>query len=35
MPRLGSPEIVYEISDADIKYWQPQTLGDALFNWWD
>ncbi len=20
---------------SDIKYWKPQTLGEALFNWWD
>ena len=23
------------ISDHDIRYWRPQTVGDALFNWWD
>lgn len=23
------------ISESDIKYWKPQTLGEALFNWWD
>lgn len=21
--------------DTDIKYWKPETLGQALFNWWD
>lgn len=23
------------MSKHDISYWKPQTLGDALFNWWD
>ena len=23
------------VSDADVRYWKPQTVGDALFNWWD
>ena len=23
------------LSDSDIRYWKPRTLGDALFNWWD
>ena len=23
------------LSDHDIRYWKPRTLGDALFNWWD
>lgn len=24
-----------DLSEADIKYWKPSTLGEALFNWWD
>jgi hypothetical protein len=24
-----------EVGDADMRYWRPKTLGDALFNWWD
>jgi len=24
-----------DVSDADIKYWKPKSLGDAVFNWWD
>lgn len=23
------------LSAADLKYWKPKTLGEALFNWWD
>lgn len=23
------------MSEADIRYWRPATLGDGLFNWWD
>jgi hypothetical protein len=23
------------LSEADINYWKPSTLGEALFNWWD
>ena len=23
------------LSAADVKYWCPATLGEALFNWWD
>ena len=23
------------VSDADVRYWKPPSLGDALFNWWD
>lgn len=23
------------MSEADIRYWQPTTLGEGLFNWWD
>lgn len=23
------------MSEADIKYWRPNTFGEALFNWWD
>ena len=19
----------------DLKYWQPETVGDVIFNWWD
>lgn len=22
-------------SEADIKYWAPETLGEGIFNWWD
>jgi hypothetical protein len=21
--------------ESDVKYWQPRTLGEGLFNWWD
>lgn len=24
-----------DIDPADIKYWKPATLGEALFNYWD
>lgn len=24
-----------DMSANDIRYWRPQTLGAALFNWWD
>jgi len=24
-----------KISEYDIKYWKPKTLGEGLFNWWD
>ena len=24
-----------ELSVADVRYWKPQTVGDALFHWWD
>lgn len=24
-----------QISQHDMRYWQPQTLGEALFNYWD
>lgn len=23
------------MSDTDIRYWQPKSLGEGLFNWWD
>jgi len=23
------------LNEDDIKYWQPKTLGEGLFNWWD
>jgi hypothetical protein len=23
------------ISRTDIRYWQPRTLGECLFNYWD
>lgn len=23
------------LSESDLRYWKPRTLGDALFNWWD
>lgn len=23
------------LSDSDVRYWQPGTQGEALFNWWD
>jgi hypothetical protein len=23
------------LSEADVQYWKPSTLGEALFNWWD
>ena len=23
------------VSESDISYWSPKTLGDTLFNWWD
>lgn len=22
------------LSESDLRYWKPHTLGDALFNWW-
>lgn len=28
------PDLPY-MSDSDLKYWKPQTMGEALFNWWD
>lgn len=30
-PFTGRPGL----SDSDVRYWQPATQGDALFNWWD
>jgi len=21
--------------ESDVRYWQPKTLGEGLFNWWD
>lgn len=24
-----------ELEEADIRYWKPETVGDALFNYWD
>lgn len=24
-----------ELDEADIRYWKPETVGDALFNYWD
>ena len=21
--------------ESDIKYWEPKTLGEGIFNWWD
>lgn len=24
-----------EVLASDIKYWQPESLGEALFNYWD
>ena len=24
-----------KISESDIKYWKPKTIGEGLFNWWD
>lgn len=23
------------MSEADVRYWKPRTLGEGLFNWWD
>ncbi len=23
------------LSDCDVKYWKPRSLGDGLFNWWN
>lgn len=23
------------ISQSDVTYWKPKTMGEALFNWWD
>lgn len=28
------PDLPY-MSEKDLKYWKPQTMGEALFNWWD
>lgn len=25
----------YNNSEYNIKYWKPQSEGDAIFNWWD
>ena len=34
--KLNTPFVAQSwMSKHDINYWQPQTLGDALFNWWD
>jgi len=22
-------------NDKDVQYWQPETVGEFLFNWWD
>ncbi|MDD4964343.1 MAG: hypothetical protein PHI11_10555 [Gallionella sp.] len=31
-----TPEIAaIHPSISDLKYWRPQTMGEALFNWWD
>lgn len=24
-----------DMSDYDLNYWRPKTMGEALFNWWD
>jgi hypothetical protein len=24
-----------DISEHDVKYWEPETIGEGLFNWWD
>lgn len=24
-----------DLSMADVQYWKPRTIGDALFHWWD
>lgn len=33
---LNSPyKKLADISDADILYWKPKSLGEAIFNWWD
>ncbi len=29
-----TPDLPY-MCDSDLKYWKPQTMGAALFNWWD
>jgi hypothetical protein len=28
------PDLPY-MSESDLKYWKPRTMGEALFNWWD
>ncbi len=28
------PDLPY-MCESDLKYWKPQTMGGALFNWWD
>ncbi|MDD2721815.1 MAG: hypothetical protein PHH47_10970 [Gallionella sp.] len=28
------PDLPY-MSESDLKYWKPKTMGAALFNWWD
>jgi hypothetical protein len=28
------PDLPY-MSESDLKCWKPQTMGEALFNWWD
>jgi hypothetical protein len=37
-PELDGPIDVAtwpQISRHDMRYWQPQTLGEGLFNYWD
>lgn len=34
--QLNAPFVAQSwMSKHDINYWKPQTLGEALFNWWD
>ncbi|MBA4494830.1 hypothetical protein ACFO25_03500 [Paenactinomyces guangxiensis] len=28
-------ELIHHFSLYDMNYWQPKTVGDVLFNWWD
>ena len=31
----GPFEKRFYMSNSDIKYWKPMTLGNGIYNWWD
>lgn len=41
LQQLTQPISTSQLSDlsqteiSQIRYWQPQTVGEAIFNWWD